>query len=746
MRVLQSFSYDETPPMPTLFDDLEPAQIPTPVAVRNEAPDAKVTEAYDAWWWFAYERQRMYYRRLDGKPGPWTMDRTLTHYRFTNAYRAADRVSQYLIRQVIYRDDLPKDPNEVVFRTILFKLFNRIETWDAMTRALGAVTLADSPFERIDEILTAELEAGRQIYSGAYIMPTSRSGAAGRKHQAHLALLRKMMADQLGDRLAATTSMQAGFDLLRAYPMIGDFLAYQFITDINYSNVVDFPEDEFVAAGPGAREGLRKCFADSGGRSDEYLIQMMMNLQDAEFARLGLGFRDLFGRPLQLIDCQNLFCELSKYARVRFPALTPPGGRARIKQKYQPAGAMETPFFPPKWGINDAVREVFPKPEDDRTLDLGRYQRRARKTSVYTPVQGGDAITTPMLGLIGETGEVVSELKKRAREGSSYVGFRDRLREELGDLLWYAADVARRRGLDLSELHTARAPDEQPANLGDWIRPALSLAEQMGQASTAYRELLDGRRTDQQFDAALGDSLRALMTDLHHLAGQQGMSLDNIAEANLDKVSRRWTITDEAVPTDRAWPDGEQIPSRFDAWLLDRGGCVSISFEIEGERIPAIADTLTDNAYDPDGYRFHDVFHFAYAAVLGWSPVTRSLLRRKRKSDPRVDEVEDGGRAVAIEEGISAMAFAYASQHRMLHGVNTIEDAVLRTIRDMTGHLEVRMRTAAEWQDALLQGFHAWRDVRAAGGGGVRVDRITRSIRFLRHGESAGRTADLPLP
>jgi len=364
---------------------------------------------------------------------------------------------------------------------------------------------------------------------------------------------------------------------------------------------------------------------------------------------------------------------------------------------------------------------------------------------LYTPVQGGDAITTPMLGLIGETGEVVSELKKRAREGSSYVGFRERLREELGDLLWYAADMARCRSLDLARLATETAADEQAASPGEWIRPALSLAEQMGRASIAYRELLDGRRTDQQFDATLADSLRALMADLHQLASQQDLSLGNIAEANLDKVSRRWTNRDDASRLDRKWPVAEQLPQRFDAWLADRGGRVSISFEIDGERVPAAADTLTDNAYDPDGYRFHDIFHFAYAAVLGWSPVTRSLLRRKRKSDPRVDEVEDGGRAVAIEEGISAMVFAYASQHRMLDGVRTIEDAVLRTIRDMTGHLEVRMKTPAEWQDALMQGFDVWRDVRAAGGGCVRVDRLTRSIRFLRPAEPAARTADLPL-
>ena len=732
-------------PTPSLFDDVETVvAVPTPPAVQAATPDAKITEAYDAWWWFAYERQRIYYRRLDGQPAPWTEDRTLTHYRFTNAYRAADRVSQYLIRDVIYQDDLPQDPDEVVFRILLFKLFNRIETWEALTTKLGPVTLADVSFERIDQILNAELEAGRQIYSAAYIMPTSRvRGSTGRKHQMHLALLRQMMDDRLGDQLAETATMQSGFDLLRAYPMIGHFLAYQFITDINYSNVVDYREDEFVAAGPGAREGLRKCFADPGNRSDEDLIRMMMDNQDEEFDRLELKFSDLFGRRLQLIDCQNLFCELSKYARVRFPTLTPPGGRARIKQKYQPADTIERPFFPPKWGINDAVSEAFPPPGPDQKLDLAHYQMQARKTSLHTPVQGGDAITTPMFGLIGEAGEVVSELKKRAREGSAYVGFRDRLGEELGDLLWYVADLARRRGLDLAELDAGGGPARQKDAPGQWIRPALSLAAEIGRASTAYRELLDGQRTYREFDAALHASFRALMADLRHLARQHDLSLGDIAEANLHKVNRRWTMPEDAPPPDGAWPDTEQLPPRFDAWIADKDGRVSISFEVGGERIPAVANTLTDNAYDPDGYRFHDTFHFAYAAVLDWSPVTRSLLRRKRKSDPRVDEVEDGGRAVAIEEGISAMVFAYASQHRMLEGVKMIEDSVLRTIRDMTGHLEVRTKTAAEWQDAVVQGFDTWRHIRAAGGGCVRVDRPARRICFLEPATRPRVTGDL---
>ena len=396
-------------------------------------------------------------------------------------------MSQYLIRHVIYQEDLPREPDEVVFRILLFKMFNRIQTWEALTSRMGAVTLADKPFARIDEILTDELRAGRRVYSAAYIMPTSRTGRRPeRKHQTHLALLQQMMRDRLADRLSDVRTMQAGFDVLRSYPGLGDFLAYQFITDINYSAVVDFSEAEFVAAGPGAREGLRKCFVDAGGRTDADLIRMMMDVQEEEFQRLGLDFQTLFGRPLQLIDCQNIFCEVAKYARVRFPTLTPPGGRTKIKQKYRPTEGLETPSFPTKWGINDTVRMQFPSHSRHREVDLAEYQRHARATSRHRPVQGGDAITTPMLGLIGETGEVVSELKKHVREGAAYISFRDRLAEELGDLLWYVADLATRRGIRLVDIDrravttsavTAGIPAEGPA---DWIRPALSLAEETG--------------------------------------------------------------------------------------------------------------------------------------------------------------------------------------------------------------------------------------------------------------------------
>lgn len=333
----------------------------TPIILRHLAP-AKVSEVYESYWRFAAERQAVFFRRARGQIGPWTDNPVLGIYKFTNAYRAADRVSQYLIRHVIYRDDLPTSPREIFFRILLFKLFNKIETWELLERSLGPITFEDYRFAAYDAVFSREMQAGRRIYSAAYIMPPgSRSFGRSAKHQNHLLLLESMMTNRLPDRLAQTPTMQDGFEKLRAYPTIGDFLAYQFITDINYSELTDFSEMDFVVPGPGARDGLRKCFLDSGGLNEPELIRLMADLQEQEFERLGLDFQSLWGRRLQLIDCQNLFCEVDKYARVAHPDVSGKTGRVRIKQKFEPTPEPIELFFPPKWKLNDKIHNLSPQ-------------------------------------------------------------------------------------------------------------------------------------------------------------------------------------------------------------------------------------------------------------------------------------------------------------------------------------------------------------------------------------------------
>jgi hypothetical protein len=312
-------------------------------------PEPIPTEVYDTYWRFAAERMSIYYKRLENPVGPWTDDPILRTYRFTNAYRAADRVSQYLIREVQYRPDRSQAPDELFFRTILFKLFNKIETWELIEHDLGTVSWQSIDLNRVSHVLNEAFRRGGRLYNAAYIMPAPAFGFT-RKHDNHLALLGQMMEDGLPARLRRAHSLEEAYKLILSYRGLGPFLAFQYAIDLNYSELTDFSEAEFVVAGPGALDGIAKCFQDTGGLRPSEIIHLMVDKQEAEFIRLNLNWSGLFGRRLQPIDCQNLFCEISKFARVLYPHIQGVSGRTRIKQHYQPRGCMrEPPFFPPKW-------------------------------------------------------------------------------------------------------------------------------------------------------------------------------------------------------------------------------------------------------------------------------------------------------------------------------------------------------------------------------------------------------------
>jgi NTP pyrophosphatase (non-canonical NTP hydrolase) len=291
-------------------------------------------------------------------------------------------------------------------------------------------------------------------------------------------------------------------------------------------------------------------------------------------------------------------------------------------------------------------------------MDFNTYQKEALRTDrvpARRDVDDATSLIVPMLGLAGETGQLLSEYKKHLRDGEAHRLFKERVSEELGDLLWYIANVA------------------------------------------------------SKFD----------------------LSLSDVAAENLVKVKQRWASKRTGpLKFDTELPEGERLPRRFEVELIDMKSETRqrVRVLIDGQPLSV---ELTDNAYDPDGYRFHDVFHFAYAAVLGWSPITRAILRRKRKSQPLLDEVEDGGRAAVIEEGVAALTFDYARRHRFLEGVSAVDSQLLRTVQEMTSHLEVRQCTTGEWEQAILQGFEVWRSVLDARGGCIEVDLDARRVTFL---------------
>ena len=314
------------------------------------------TELYPTLWRFASERQLIYSRRVAGEASPWTRDPVLSTYRFTNAFRAADRVSQYLIRLAYADHEASHDT--LFLRTILFKIFNRIDTWDDIVRNLGRPVAHRFDYAACDDLLAARRWAKVPNYSAAYIMPSGGQPGVS-KHRMHLRLVRDMVTDRLPAKLRRTQSLKDAYTLLLGWPTLGPFLAFQYAIDLNYTKLMSHPENDFVVAGPGALDGLAKCFESLGELTPADTIVWLTDRQDQEFERYGLPFSGLWGRPLQPIDMQNLLCEVSKYTRATHPTIKGPSGRTRIKQRFTAAGALPKPFFPPKWELNRRIDEWF---------------------------------------------------------------------------------------------------------------------------------------------------------------------------------------------------------------------------------------------------------------------------------------------------------------------------------------------------------------------------------------------------
>jgi NTP pyrophosphatase (non-canonical NTP hydrolase) len=281
-------------------------------------------------------------------------------------------------------------------------------------------------------------------------------------------------------------------------------------------------------------------------------------------------------------------------------------------------------------------------------MTFREFQSEALRTD-RTGTDDIKSLMIPLLGLAGETGSLLSEYKKWLREGNAYRPFSDQVSEEIGDILWYLANLASKLNLDLGE----------------------------------------------------------------------------VAAENLAKIEERWpkSATNEAslfpklpVRYDAAFPANEQLPLEMRVDFVEKPGPTGSRLILRCNDA-VIGDPLTDNSHVNDGYRYHDVFHFSCGILLGWSPVLRRILDCKRKSVPRIDEVEDGARALVTEEGISAVVFGQARDYSMFAQSTSVDYELLRTVKGMTRPFEVQSRPLADWQSMILASFRVWRELIAHRGG-----------------------------
>lgn len=301
------------------------------------------------YFYFIQERMSIFWKKYEHKEHL-TDDPILQKYKFTNVYRACDRVSQYLIKNVIYKDLGRYTPEDVLLRILVFKVFNKIETWNYVS-GLTDITIDSFNVERLSKALS-QRQRSCPIFSNAYMMAGSHVRYKGikTKHQVWLQMIEDEFIKNRGfEKVLRSRTMEEVYNQLRDYPLIGDFLAYQYTIDFNYSPFLDFDEDSFVKAGVGAVRGIKKCFNSYGSSYEDAIIYTHNHFKELQERYGYIQFRPLPGRDLKLIDLQNCFCETDKYLRAKMPELKV--GNVRIKQHYKPTlGAIDY-LFPEKWGV-----------------------------------------------------------------------------------------------------------------------------------------------------------------------------------------------------------------------------------------------------------------------------------------------------------------------------------------------------------------------------------------------------------
>ena len=345
-------------------------------------------------------------------------------------------------------------------------------------------------------------------------------------------------------------------------------------------------------------------------------------------------------------------------------------------------------------------------------------------------------ISPILFGIFGEVGSLMAAVKKSRREGNVYTEFSNAVKEELGDILWYFTALSRRQNYRVDDIFNQALSSSKSDTTLDSDYPNKSV---FPSSDDQYSLLQD------KFLCGLGEAVSALLTIrnqdknkpnlLRDFAEQYlkvlssaGENLENVINENSKKVRSRFLKPEiSMLPTfDLDFHDDERLPSQFEIDIVRRS---TNRFQLQWNGV-FIGNPLTDNIHTDDGYRFHDVFHMAHAAILHWSPTFRALIKHKRKSSSAVDENEDGGRAIFIEEGLTALIFSHAKDSEYFVSQDKLPFDLLKTIQRFVSGYEVAQCPMSLWEQAILEGYRVFREVRKNEGGTIVGNRNNRTIEF----------------
>ncbi|MHA7879956.1 MAG: hypothetical protein ACX931_09210 [Saccharospirillum sp.] len=363
--------------------------------------------------------------------------------------------------------------------------------------------------------------------------------------------------------------------------------------------------------------------------------------------------------------------------------------------------------------------------DDTRISFLRQYEQSIEKTDRFSK----DEITPILMGLYGEVGSIMATSKKYYREKKAFFGHKAAVEEEFGDVFWYLSALCRRLDINIESILEDLADD----------KPSIKKTSSTWESKSTVSKELDAALID------LGCSVTELLIARENegllkngvlkvacLYGSAlrltGLEFRKVVEDNLIKTLGRFSVPDlrKLEDFDAAFPKDEQLPRHFEILITQRKS----GFSYLKWNGVFIGDPLTDNISKPDGYRYHDVFHMAHAAVLHWSPTLRALIKQKRKSDPKTDRDQDGGRAIVVEEGLTAWLFSYAQGLDNFEGHDGVSFDVLKTIQKFVQGYEVERCPLKLWENAILQGYEVFRELKKNNGGIVVGNRENRTLEY----------------
>ena len=262
----------------------------------------------------------------------------------------------------------------------------------------------------------------------------------------------------------------------------------------------------------------------------------------------------------------------------------------------------------------------------------------------------------------------------------------------------------------------------------------LGIAGETGTLLAEFKKKIRDKDSYEGFQERAEEELGDILWYLSNIATRMGLSLSEIASKpseNKRTLANGGRHARDVHVFDEGYPPKEQLPRLLKIHVLESKDDKRAYMKIlpDGAQL---GDPLTDNAYDDDGYRFHDVMHLANLAVLGWSPVIRSLLKLKRKSQPKIDEVEDGARAIVLEELVVAFVYGNARERKYYQGVKHLDSEMLFNHQAHRSPSRSWYTKTMDWEDAIFQGYAVFRHLLERREAVLQVDMKKRKLTILK--------------